>query len=917
MASNISKDFTSRVPVAAPGGKGGGNRSIEAVAAVVPGAQSDTYGVSFAGSSSPENTYLVDGLNVGNPGYGTIGTPLSTEFVKEVSVITGGYMPEYGRTTGGTISAITKSGSNDLHGGVFANFAPGGLAGTPKVPPAGVGAVAMTTKLDWLGDVGGDVGGPIVKDKVWYYAGFDVSSENYNVNRQFFRLTPTAANLASASPTTQHIPGADETNPATATSFQILAKLTWAINPDNKLTGTFIASPTHTGGNNKFSVDPQTGLAQTEAYPNGTVGSTALESNSQSYDASLRWSSEFANKRILLDTIVGYHHEVDTEYPMDGSQFGQSGLVSQPNVTWKRGSPPGYHSITEFENNPVLNAACAVPANLVTMGGPTTLCPVTQSYSTGAPLGQDGHLFTQTYDRYTASSTLTYLLQAAGHHVIKAGLNVETSVSHQDVGSFFMTEDGSGNYIAQNGGFGVLNGPDNPIFGNPLHIKTTSVIAGGFLQDSWSIMDVITANFGVRYDVQQLFNGAGDAVMTLPNQWSPRFGVIYDPTQSGRAKIYANYARYYRRRFARAGQRRLVRRAQRLGAVQWTGKRHRELQQRAEPAKLRVRYKAVAHQRQRAQFAPIAVADLSRARSRTRRDRSEHQADDRGRLRRRGRVRDPQRHASGPFVSTPLARTLARGQQQRRDSYLLPQQRPGYGWAKWLPPTAQSNYDAGTAFLSKTFGDDWLATGSYTLSYLRGNIAGAFLNSGEFDPNHNASFDTKAFTINQQGPLDGDRTHQLKLFGAKDWVFNQRSRLSTGLSFRAMSGTPLTYEAADAIYGCCGLNNLLPRGSAGRTPWEYNVDVNVGYRFAVNRDVSVSASIDIFNLFNFQAAETLNQNYTFNSGLGQQNGTLAQARIFSGGQGRQINSSDVNPNFLLPLMYQQPRYFRFGIRGTF
>ena len=34
---------------------------------------------------------------------------------------------------------------------------------------------------------------------------------------------------------------------------------------------------------------------------------------------------------------------------------------------------------------------------------------------------------------------------------------------------------------------------------------------------------------------------------------------------------------------------------------------------------------------------------------------------------------------------------------------------------------------------------------------------------------------------NQQGPLDGDRTHQLKLFGAKDWVFTPKNRLSTGL----------------------------------------------------------------------------------------------------------------------------------------
>jgi hypothetical protein len=121
IATTISKDFTSRIPVAPPTGKGGANRSIESVAEVVPGAHVDDFGVSFAGTSSPENSYLIDGLNVGNPGYGTIGTPLSMEFVKEVSIITGGYMPEYGRTTGGTLSAITKSGSNELHGNVFAN----------------------------------------------------------------------------------------------------------------------------------------------------------------------------------------------------------------------------------------------------------------------------------------------------------------------------------------------------------------------------------------------------------------------------------------------------------------------------------------------------------------------------------------------------------------------------------------------------------------------------------------------------------------------------------------------------------------------------------------------------------------------------------------------------------------------------
>ena len=55
---------------------------------------------------------MLDGLSVSNPGFGLVGTALSTEFIKEVNVVTAGYMPEYGRATGGMINVVTESGSN-------------------------------------------------------------------------------------------------------------------------------------------------------------------------------------------------------------------------------------------------------------------------------------------------------------------------------------------------------------------------------------------------------------------------------------------------------------------------------------------------------------------------------------------------------------------------------------------------------------------------------------------------------------------------------------------------------------------------------------------------------------------------------------------------------------------------------------
>src|SRR5215213_1870427 len=90
--TTIDSDMVKRVPLSAPGSKGSASRTFESVAEVAPGANNDLYGAGVNGASSPENHYQIDGLSVGNPGKGTVGTGLSTEFVQEVNVVGAGYM---------------------------------------------------------------------------------------------------------------------------------------------------------------------------------------------------------------------------------------------------------------------------------------------------------------------------------------------------------------------------------------------------------------------------------------------------------------------------------------------------------------------------------------------------------------------------------------------------------------------------------------------------------------------------------------------------------------------------------------------------------------------------------------------------------------------------------------------------------
>ena len=76
-------------------------------------------------------------------------------------------------STGGIFNVVTKSGSNEFHGGVFGFYTPGALEGTRKLrlPRRAVGQTQEF--LGFIGDIGADIGGPIMKDKLWFYAGFD------------------------------------------------------------------------------------------------------------------------------------------------------------------------------------------------------------------------------------------------------------------------------------------------------------------------------------------------------------------------------------------------------------------------------------------------------------------------------------------------------------------------------------------------------------------------------------------------------------------------------------------------------------------------------------------------------------------------------------------------------------------------
>jgi len=119
---NISSEELSMLPVA---------RSVTSVALLAPGAtEGDSrFGdlASFGGASVAENAYYVNGLNMTNFRNGVGGANVPFSSYDSFQVKTGGYSSEFGRSTGGVISSVTKSGSNEFHFGIETIFSPDSL----------------------------------------------------------------------------------------------------------------------------------------------------------------------------------------------------------------------------------------------------------------------------------------------------------------------------------------------------------------------------------------------------------------------------------------------------------------------------------------------------------------------------------------------------------------------------------------------------------------------------------------------------------------------------------------------------------------------------------------------------------------------------------------------------------------------
>jgi hypothetical protein len=154
------------------------SRDYRSLLALVPQGNPSPYGdgTSFGGATGYDNAYFIDGIHANTPVYSNGSIRVPYNFVREVQVITDGYESEYGRSQGAVVNVVTNEGSNEFRGQAVAFFAGNGLRAAPRW---GIAERPVDRYTHY--DVGLSVGGPIQRDRLWFFAAYNPLIEEKDV----------------------------------------------------------------------------------------------------------------------------------------------------------------------------------------------------------------------------------------------------------------------------------------------------------------------------------------------------------------------------------------------------------------------------------------------------------------------------------------------------------------------------------------------------------------------------------------------------------------------------------------------------------------------------------------------------------------------------------------------------------------
>lgn len=461
----------------------------------------------FGGASVAENAYYMDGMNTTDQLTGQGGITLPYGAIEQQQTFTSGYGAKYGRSIGGVINQIGKSGSNEWHFGFRGSWQPSSWRSDPKNqywnnPRSTIAGQQQGDLRTWnKGESRMEtiydayVGGPIVPDKLFFF----VSAEQDNVGVSDITSKSSPFNHRY----TQHYP-------------KLYAKLNWNINASNFLTLT--------GVQNSFK---QWEDVYDFDYSNFTTG-----------DFSSLGQTRKNTFRVWVANYTSYITDNLTLNAMFGKMHGRY-FTDQPAF-------PGFDpTLPHIRFASSQNPALVPPGGIVNSNTSTTMT-------------SPGH-----YDRITNYRlSLDYKWR---NHDFTIGIDNLNTADFDDgrvtTGPGYAWEYGHGDpgtpIVGDNPSSPPYAGPpnSNPDGATGYYVaKYVFVTAASvrvkqraqYIQDNWQLTPNFLLNLGIRNDQFVNYNPASQPYIRLTKpQWQPRIGFSWDVHGDASMKVFGNAGRYY------------------------------------------------------------------------------------------------------------------------------------------------------------------------------------------------------------------------------------------------------------------------------------------------------------------------------------------------------------------------------------
>ena len=504
-------------------------RSYQSYLQLVPGVlpESQEYGGNPASRSgvnyadiygeigvSTDNFYYIEGINVTDGTSGTFGANLNTEIIQEQSVLTGGIPAEYAGAAGLISNVITKSGGNSFSGSVNYYYQDDSLVADNENRP---------DQTFESYDAAVTLGGPIVRDKAWFFASYRKLERDEDVVG----------------------PGGEFLRTVSIDDDQTFGKLTWSATPSTLLAVTYLSDPQDRSGTTDETLSNARDFAREQGGDRFTGRLTQIWGSFLLEAAYSRHDGDVDN----LSKGPASRNDVTFLFPFEPTQF-QEQL--------------GDYGINTLRTRGTESYSLSGEASYDTSWGSHTLrlgWENSENEDYRNTLYNDSNIFVSLSSIYLGGGVTAEDIDSAGTIVNFDPFNVS------DVGG--LNQFGCARNPAQCAPFdtdhdGALSNDEaaaivfNSTAGNPdgqinynrdflVQVGEQTVRSEGdtyYIQDTWQL-GKWAINAGVRAETWEHFATTGESIYEFDREIAPRVSVAYDLKGDGRHRISAYYGRYF------------------------------------------------------------------------------------------------------------------------------------------------------------------------------------------------------------------------------------------------------------------------------------------------------------------------------------------------------------------------------------